>query len=73
MHDLKTNDGYNKRFRELVAEKRNERAPMKNALNCVESELREQHGVMRYSTYLSFSASKSRNPHRARFRPIKTV
>ena len=58
------------RFWELVAEHRNERAPMRNAHICVESEFRQRHGVQRYSTYKSFSTvkSRSRNGHNLRRR-----
>ena len=67
MTDLKTHDGYMQRFWELVAENRNDRAPMKKALICLESELYARHGLRRYTTYVSFSMAKMRKPQRAKF------
>ncbi len=68
-----TNDGYIARFWELVAEYRENRAPMRDALISLESELLVSSGVQRYSTYRSFSAAKSRKPQGAKFRQPKTV
>ena len=73
MPDLTTHSGYMDRFWELVAEHPENRAPMKNALNCVESELLASSVVRRYTTYLSFSAAKSRRRRREILASRKTV
>jgi len=69
--DLTTNPGYMRRFWHHVQEHPESRSPMKDALNCVESELREQHGLRRYSSLRSFSVVKGRKRSGPpRFRPV---
>lgn len=73
MPDLTTHSGYMDRFWELVSENHDNRAPMRNALNCVESELLQSNGAGRYNTYHSFSAAKSRRRRRQILASCKTV
>lgn len=69
--DILTNTGYMRRFWERVSDLEDSRQPMRDALKEVEEELANEHGVRRYSTYESFSASKSRNKDRGvRFRSV---
>lgn len=68
--DIRTSEGYMQRFWELVHENRHERAPMKKALISLESELRQTHGVQRYSTYRSFATMKKAKPQAARLKAI---
>lgn len=70
MADIKTSDGYMKRFWELAQERRESRTMMSDALRSLESELCERHGVRRYSNYKSFSAAKSRGKNGIRVRPV---
>lgn len=58
--DLTTNKGYMNRFWQHVQDHPDAPSPMKDALNCVESELRAQHGLRRYSSLRSFTVVKSR-------------
>lgn len=73
MADLTTHKGYMSRVLELAGENQSARDPMRRAFFCVESELRDQHGVRRYTSYGSFMAGKARRPQRARLRPFKTT
>lgn len=68
--DLTTARGYAARFWELVAEKQDSRCPMHDALQLVESELYERHGLRRYTSYGSFSAAKSRRQGGIRLRAV---
>lgn len=70
--DIKTPGGYMSRFWELASET-DSRSPMRDALRRLESELSEQHGVRRYSTYESFSAAKSRGLTGVRLTNLKTL
>ena len=73
MADIKTSDGYMKRFWELAAENQEYRDPMRKALISLEGELLARHGVRRYTSYDSFSAAKSRGGRGIRLTCKKTV
>jgi len=60
MTDLTTNEGYKAAFWERVQQNTKSAHPMQDALNSVESELRDVYGVQRYSSYRSFSVVKGR-------------
>jgi len=71
-HDLTTNKGYMKRYYEHVQAASDSPDRMSKALNCVESDLRQQHGLRRYSTLNSLRAATSRKRDRGcRLRPAK--
>lgn len=71
MTDITTNQGYLQRFWERVQGNPDSRHPMRDAHISVESELRTQHGLRRYSTYRSFSAAKSRGTSRAILKKVR--
>ena len=71
--DISTPRGYMNRFWELASEHQDSRAPMREALRSLESELSANHGARRYSTYESFSAAKSRGLGGIRLTFSKTV
>lgn len=73
MNDLTTHIGYMARFWELVSANLDTKAPMRNALFSLESELYSNYGVRRYSTYRSFSTAKSRKPGGVRLTKVETV
>jgi len=71
-HDLTTNSGYMASFWERVQDAQQSHHPMRDALKSVESDLRQQHGVQRYSTYRSFSTVKGRKRSGpCRLRPVQ--
>lgn len=69
MTDITTHSGYLQRFWREVQERPESRHPMRDAHICVESELRTEHGLRRYSTYRSFSTAKTRHVKRANLKP----
>ena len=70
--DLTTNPGYMKRYYQHVQAIPDTPTRMNDALICVESELRQQHGLRRYSTLNSLRAATSRKRDRGcRLRPVK--
>lgn len=71
--DIRTCEGYMLRFWALVSEYSNTRAPMRNALNSLESELYASYRVRRYASYRSFSTVKGRKRGGPSFPNLKTV
>lgn len=61
------------RFWELVSDFQDNKAPMRNALISLESELYSSEGIRRYKSYKSFSAAKSRRQRRRFKAVLKTV
>ncbi len=70
--DITTSEGYRAAFWERVQENAASNHPMRDAHISLESELRAEYGVQRYSSYRSFSVVKGRgrdgNP---RFRRVR--
>ena len=73
MTDIKTPEGYMSRFWDYVAENQDQRDPMRKALISLEGELLSRHGVRRYTSYVSFSAAKSRGQNGIRLTSVETV
>lgn len=72
MTDLTTNKGYMTRYYEHMQACPDTPHRSNEALICVESELRQQYGLRRYSTLNSFRAATSRKRDRGcRLRPVK--
>ena len=67
-----THTEYLDRLYELAGENQQHRDPMRKAWICLESELHASCGRVRYSTYNSFKAGKSRKPHGVKMTIPKT-
>ena len=70
--DITTNEGYKAEFWDRVQQNCTSPHPMRDAHISIESELRAEHGVQRYSSYRSFSVVKGRGRDGApRFRRVR--